>query len=82
MTGQNLGAVNFDRAGETARDGAKYSFIILTFIGILTFVFADQISGVFISTGLENSALIASTGANFLRYIAFSFGLYRRTKKL
>ena len=74
MTGQNLGAGNFDRAGETARDGAKYSFLILTFLGILTFIFAQDIASVFIGTGQENSALIASTGAEFLRYVAFSFG--------
>ena len=74
MTGQNLGAENFDRAGETARDGAKYSFLILTGLGVLTFIFAEQIAGVFIGSGQENSALIASTGAEFLRYVAFSFG--------
>ena len=74
MTGQNLGAGNFDRAGETAKDGAKYSFLILTGLGILTFMFAEQIAGVFIGSGQENSALIASTGAEFLRYVAFSFG--------
>ena len=74
MTGQNLGAGNYDRAGETARTGAKYSFLILTALGILTFIFADQIASVFISSGQENSALIAQTGADFLRYVAFSFG--------
>lgn len=74
MTGQNLGAGNYDRAGKTAKEGAKYSFLILTFLGVLTFVFADQIAGVFIGAGQENSELIASTGADFLRYVAFSFG--------
>lgn len=74
MTGQNLGAGNYDRAGETAKTGAKYSFLILTALGFLTFIFADQISSVFISSGQENSALIANTGAEFLRYVAFSFG--------
>lgn len=74
MTGQNLGAGNYDRAGETAKIGAKYSFLILTVLGVITFMFADQIAGVFISSGQENSALIAQTGADFLRYVAFSFG--------
>ncbi len=74
MTGQNLGAGNYDRAGKTAKEGAKYSFLILTGLGILTFIFADQIAGVFIGPGQENSELIASTGADFLRYVAFSFG--------
>ena len=74
MTGQNLGAGNFDRAGETAKVGAKYTFLILTGLGIFTFIFADQIAGVFIGGGQENSALIAQTGADFLRYVALSFG--------
>ena len=74
MTGQNLGAGNYDRAGETAWKGAKYSFLILTGLGALTFISADQIASVFIDTSQENSELIASTGAEFLRYVAFSFG--------
>ena len=74
MTGQNLGAGNYERAGETARTGAKYTFLILTALGVITFIFADSIASVFISSGQENSALIAKTGADFLRYVAFSFG--------
>jgi putative MATE family efflux protein len=74
MTGQNLGAGNYERAGETAREGAKYSFLILTALGVLTFIFADQIAGVFISSSQENSGLIAKTGTEFLRFVAFSFG--------
>jgi len=74
MTGQNLGAGNFDRAGETAKEGAKYSFVILTFLGVLTFVFAEPIASIFIDQTQQNSELIAKTGAEFLRYVAFSFG--------
>ncbi|EHK01207.1 MATE efflux family protein [Candidatus Haloredivivus sp. G17] len=61
MTGQNLGAKNFDRAGETAREGAKYSFLILTGLGVLVFLSADQIASIFIDSSKENSELIAST---------------------
>jgi putative MATE family efflux protein len=74
MTGQNLGAGNYERAGETAKVGAKYTFIILSFLGLLTFVFADSIASVFIDSAQENSELIASTGAEFLKFVAFSFG--------
>lgn len=74
MTGQNVGAENFDRAGETAREGAKYTFAILTFLGVLTFVFADSIASVFIDQAKENSEIIAQTGTEFLRYVALSFG--------
>ncbi len=69
MTGQNLGAGRFERAGETARDGAKYSFLILTSLGIITFIFARPIASIF-----TTEAQIAQTGAEFLRYVAFSFG--------
>ena len=69
MTGQNLGAGRFERAGETARQGAKYSFLILTALGAITFVFARPIASVF-----TTNPQIAQTGAEFLRYVAFSFG--------
>jgi len=46
MTGQNLGAGRFERAGETAREGAKYSFLILTVLGIITFIFARPIASI------------------------------------
>lgn len=69
MTGQNLGAGRFERAGETARDGAKYSFLILTSLGVITFIFARPIAAIF-----TTEAQIAQTGAEFLRYVAFSFG--------
>jgi len=69
MTGQNLGAGRFERAGETAREGAKYSFLILTSLGVITFIFARPIAAIF-----TTEAQIAQTGAEFLRYVAFSFG--------
>jgi Na+-driven multidrug efflux pump len=69
MTGQNLGAGNFDRAGETARDGAKYSFLILTGLGVLVFLLAEPIASVF-----TPDDQIAGVAAEFLRYVAFSFG--------
>lgn len=69
MTGQNLGAGRFERAGETAREGAKYSFLILTVLGIITFIFARPIASIF-----TTEQQIAQTGAEFLRYVAFSFG--------
>lgn len=69
MTGQNLGAGGFERAGETAREGAKHSFLILSTLGVITFVFARPIASIF-----TTEAQIAQTGAEFLRYVAFSFG--------
>lgn len=69
ITGQNLGAENYERAAETARDGAKYTFLILSGLGIITFTFARPIASVF-----TKSPEIASVGAEFLRYVSFSFG--------
>lgn len=69
MVGQNLGAGKFDRAAATARFGAKWTFLILTALGVFTFVFAHPIAAVF-----TKSAAIAEVGAEFLRYVAFSFG--------
>ncbi|QKQ98538.1 MATE family efflux transporter [Candidatus Nanohaloarchaea archaeon] len=69
MTGQNIGAENYDRAAETARFGAKWTFLILSLLGVITFVFAKPISSVF-TTDPE----IAAVGAEFLRYVSFSFG--------
>lgn len=69
MTGQNLGAGNYDRAAETAKFGAKWTFIILSGLGILIFIFAQPISSVF-----TKDPEIAAVAAEFLRYVAFSFG--------
>lgn len=69
MTGQNLGAENYDRAAETARFGAKWTFLILTLLGAITFVFAQPIAAIF-----TKSPEIAAVGAEFLRYVSFSFG--------
>lgn len=69
ITGQNLGAGNYDRAAETAKFGAKWTFLILTGLGAVIFMFAQPISAVF-TTDPE----IAAVSAEFLRYVAFSFG--------
>lgn len=69
MTGQNLGARNYDRAAETARFGAKWTFLILTGLGVIIFILAQPISSIF-----TKSPEIAAVSAEFLRYVAFSFG--------
>jgi putative MATE family efflux protein len=69
MTGQNLGAGNFDRAGESPWIATKYTFAILTSIGVLTFVLARPISAIF-----TTDPAVADVSAQFLRYVALSFG--------
>lgn len=69
MTGQNLGAGEGDRAGKTARTGAKYTFAVLTVLGLFTFIFAEPIASIFTKSGD-----VASVAAEFLRYVSFTFG--------
>ncbi len=69
MTGQNLGAGNFDRAEKVNYIGAKYLFLILTGIGIIIFIFPKILISVF-----TNEEQIIKHGVDFLRYTALSIG--------
>ncbi|MFB6241405.1 MAG: MATE family efflux transporter [Candidatus Nanosalina sp.] len=69
MSGQNLGAGNFERAGKTARVGAKYSFLVLTALGVLTLFFARPIASIF-----TKDPEIAAVAAEFLIYVSLTFG--------
>ncbi|MFB6115185.1 MAG: MATE family efflux transporter [Candidatus Nanohalobium sp.] len=69
MTGQNLGAGNEERAEAASNAGAKYTFAILTAIGVVTFAFAYPIASIF-----TKSPEVAAVAAEFLRYVSFSFG--------
>ncbi|WP_414836979.1 MATE family efflux transporter [Candidatus Nanohalococcus occultus] len=69
MTGQNLGAGKPDRAEKAAKIGAKYTLAILTGVGVVVFFTARPIASVF-----TTNPDVAATAAEFLRYVAFSFG--------
>jgi Na+-driven multidrug efflux pump len=69
MTGQNIGAGREDRVVATNRFAAKASFLILSALGVLTFVFAPDIIRVF-----DDSPAVVAEGATFLRWIAPTFG--------
>jgi len=69
MTGQNIGAGRQDRVVATNRFAAKTSFLILSALGVITFVFAPEIIGVF-----DDSPAVVAEGATFLRWIAPTFG--------
>ncbi|MEZ3170115.1 MATE family efflux transporter [Halorubrum sp. RMP-47] len=69
MTGQNIGAGREDRVVATNRFAAKTSFLLLSGLGVLTFVFAPSIIRVFDST-----PAVVAEGATFLRWIAPTFG--------
>jgi putative MATE family efflux protein len=69
MTGQNIGAGREDRVVATNRFAAKTSFLILSTLGVVTFVFAPEIIRLF-----DDSPAVVAEGATFLRWIAPTFG--------
>jgi putative MATE family efflux protein len=70
LVGQNIGAGKTERAERIVKLASLIGFVILTFIGILVFFFAKQISGIFIPGEL---ATIQSS-ALFIRIMALTFG--------
>ena len=75
MTGQNIGAGKPDRAATANHFAAKASFGILAALGVVTFVAAPAVMGLF----TDNPAVIAE-GANFLRIVAPTFGFMGVTR--
>ncbi|ERH06238.1 MAG: Na+-driven multidrug efflux pump [Halonotius sp. J07HN4] len=69
MTGQNIGAGRQDRVVATNRFAAKTSFLLLSTLGVITFVFAPDIIRVF-----DDTPAVVAEGATFLRWIAPTFG--------
>ncbi|SFS97485.1 MATE family efflux transporter [Halostagnicola kamekurae] len=74
MTGQNMGAGKPDRAAQATGLAAKFLFGVLTVAGIVVFLFPEPIVSVFVGADQENAARVISIGAEFLRYVALSFG--------
>lgn len=69
MTGQNIGAVKFDRAQTANYFAAEMMFVVMSLLGIFCFFFASSIVSIF----TPNEEVI-KVGAEFLRYIALTFG--------
>ncbi len=70
LVGQNIGAGKMDRAERIARLSSLWGFLILTVVGIITFIFAKQISAIFIPG--EFATINAS--ALFIKIMALTFG--------
>jgi len=70
LVGQNIGAGKIDRAEKITKLSAKIGFIVLTVIGIIIFLFAKQISTVFIPGETET----IQVSALFIKIMALSFG--------
>jgi putative MATE family efflux protein len=69
MTGQNIGAGKPDRAAAANHVAAKATFGILAALGVVIFVAAPAIVGVF-----TPGEAVVETGARFLRFVAPTFG--------
>ncbi|MBU4245600.1 MAG: MATE family efflux transporter [Nanoarchaeota archaeon] len=70
LVSQNIGAGKKDRAREITKKGAIMAFLILTFAGIIIFIFAKPLAALFIPGDIaviEGSAL-------FVRITALTFG--------
>ncbi|NIC00552.1 MATE family efflux transporter [Halobacterium sp. R2-5] len=74
MTGQNIGAGEPDRAEAAAALAAKVLFGVLSVLGVVVFVAPEPIVSVFVGAGQENADQVVSVGAEFLRYVALTFG--------
>jgi putative MATE family efflux protein len=69
MTGQNIGAQKYDRAQEANHVAAKALFVILGLAGVAIFLVPTPIVAVF-----TNDQAVLNIGAEFLRFVALSFG--------
>ncbi len=70
LVGQNIGAGKIERAEKTAKTTTTIGFIVLTIIGILFFIFANQIIAAFI----PNEPEVIREGGLFLKIVSLSFG--------
>lgn len=70
LVGQNIGAKNIDQAVKVSKLSAAISFLVLSFLGLIAFIFAKQ----FISFFIPNDPAVIAGGVNFVRIVALGFG--------
>ncbi|QLH79656.1 MATE family efflux transporter [Halosimplex rubrum] len=80
MTGQNMGADKPERAEAAANLAAKVLFGILTLAGVVVFLVPEPIVSVFVGADQANADQVVSAGAQFLRYVALTFGFIGITR--
>jgi len=69
MSGQNIGAGNYDRAAAANYLAAKGLFAVLGLMGVVIFLVPEPIVGVF-----TNDPAVIEEGSTLLRYVSLSFG--------
>ncbi len=70
LVGQNIGAGKTKRAEKITKLSALVGFIILTIVGVIMFLFAKQISAIFIPGEIET----IQASALFIKIMALTFG--------
>ncbi|SNZ12661.1 putative efflux protein, MATE family [Natronoarchaeum philippinense] len=80
MTGQNIGAGKPDRAAKAAKLASQFLFGLLTIVGIVVFVFPEPIVSAFVGADQVNADKVVDIGAQFLRYVALTFGFIGITR--
>ncbi|SFR70129.1 putative efflux protein, MATE family [Halogeometricum limi] len=74
IVGQNLGAQKPERAERAVWLAAKVGASVMLVIGVVAYLFAEPIVGVFIGTGTDSAARTIELGAEYIRVRAFEFG--------
>lgn len=70
LVGQNIGAGNFDRAVLATQLGAIWGFVMLSCVGVVAFVFAENVVSFFI----PSDAAVIAEGAHFIRVMSLAWG--------
>lgn len=70
MIGRSVGAGNLERAELITKSVAKMSFLVLTFLGILSFFFAEQVSRIFV----PNDMAVILESVQYLHIMSLFFG--------
>jgi len=70
LVGQNIGAGKIKRAEEITKLSSIAGFIILTIVGVIVFLFASQISAIFIPGEIE----VIESSSLFIKIMALTFG--------
>ena len=71
LVGQNLGALNVDRARKAVYVVTKYNVLLMLAFSVVFIMFAEQVVGIFTS-----DHDIIQIGAECLRILSYGFGLY------
>lgn len=71
LVGQNIGAGHIKRSEKIGMLSSKIAFFGLTTIGIILFVFAENLTAFFV----PNDPIVIRDGAQFIRIMSPSFGL-------